>query len=148
MQSTGLTRQLLAGAHISDPRSQLTILLCFIEAHERTAKTVFDVFGADEGADSVEEMMFEREVALNREAAEEAIMNLGLSEDDIRGERTAVMIKMLERELTNSVKSYVSRGGGKGGFSGLVHNSFVRSFVRHRIRCLTRCFSFQEALKR
>jgi hypothetical protein len=110
LQSTGLTRRLLAGAHISDPRSQLTILLCFIEAHERTAQTVFDVFGAGEGADSVEEMMFEREVKLNRAAAERAITNLGLSQDDIRGERTGVMIKMLERELTDEIKSYVSQG--------------------------------------
>lgn len=110
LNSKGVTRQLLAGAHISDPRSQLTILLCFIEAHERTADTVFAVFGADDGADSVEEAIFEREVEANRAAAERAILNLGLSEDDIRGERTAVMIKMLEREVTNDVKSYVSKG--------------------------------------
>eukprot|EP00227_Mantoniella_beaufortii_P003899 CAMPEP_0197607832 /NCGR_PEP_ID=MMETSP1326-20131121/47889_1 /TAXON_ID=1155430 /ORGANISM="Genus nov. species nov., Strain RCC2288" /LENGTH=858 /DNA_ID=CAMNT_0043175941 /DNA_START=220 /DNA_END=2796 /DNA_ORIENTATION=+ len=110
LQSKGSYMRYVAGTHLSDPRSQLTILLCFIEAHNRTAIKVFDVFGAGEGADSVEETMFEREVEDNTASAEEAIGMLGLGQDDIKGERTTVMIKMLEHQITGVVESFVAQG--------------------------------------
>ena len=129
LNATGLMGQVMAGAHLTDPQSQLTILLCFIEAHDRTSKIVFDVFGEMEGADAAEEAWFEEEVRLNCEAAERAILSLGLSQDAIRGERTSVMIKMLERELKEYVDSYVSQGIISKAASAEIHKDVSKGIA-------------------
>ena len=46
----------------------------------------------------------------NTASAEAAIGLLGLDDDDIRGERTAVMIKMLKYQIKGVVEDYVTQG--------------------------------------
>lgn len=93
------------------PKMQLTLCLAFIEAHERTMKTVFDVFGEGEGADSVEELILEREAKEILAAVHHYIdFVLDLKHHEIADATTDLMFLALKTQMRSIASEMADKG--------------------------------------